>query len=109
MRDPIPKQFTGGQGFRGPKQASGQFTGNFSQQSAQGGGNNQTQGKKWPDYCWTFNKGFCKDGNKCHFVNRCSYCDSTNHGICACPRAKKVGVTIISQNQMGGATAANKS
>ena len=34
------------------------------------------------------------DGAKCRFVNQCSYCDSADHGIIACPRAKKARVTI---------------
>ena len=39
-----------------------------------------------PDYCWKFNKGKCKFGSECKFVNRCSYCDSAAHGQNTCPK-----------------------
>ena len=51
--------------------------------------------RKRPDYCWIFNKGSCKDRAKYRFINRCSYCDSAEHGIFACPKAKKAGVTCF--------------
>ena len=38
-----------------------------------------------PNYCWKFNKGKCKFGTNCKFINRCSYCDSPAHGINTCP------------------------
>ena len=53
----------------------------------------QTQGKKRPDYCWIFNKGSCKDGAKYRFINRCSYCDSAEHGVtCFADEAKLNGI-----------------
>ena len=85
MREPIPKQ-------------SGNFKQGYSNSSAanmsQGQSGGQKQFKKRPNYCWTFNKGNCKDGQKCRFINRCSYCDSPDHGIYICPKAKKAGVTL---------------
>ena len=36
------------------------------------------------DYCWSFNRGYCKLGSQCDFINRCKYCDSTSHGENAC-------------------------
>ena len=36
------------------------------------------------DYCWSFNRGFCKFGTRCDFINRCNYCDSTSHGANTC-------------------------
>ena len=39
-----------------------------------------------PDYCWKFNKGKCKFGSDCKFVNWCSYCDSPAHSQNACPK-----------------------
>ena len=84
--------------------SSNQFRQNSTQSSSAGasggGGTGSTSNankKKKPDYCWTFNKGQCKDGAKCRFVNRCSYCDAAEHGIHACPKAKKAGVTLVSQ------------
>ena len=44
----------------------------------------QNGGKSKPNYCWKFNKGKCKFGSNCKFVNRCSYCDSPAHGLNSC-------------------------
>ena len=95
MRDPLQKsQQT--QGFR--TNPTSQF-----QNSQQGAGSNGSRpnsangaphARKKPDYCWTFNKGFCKDGNKCRFINCCLYCDSPDHGIHVCAKAKKAGISI---------------
>ena len=53
-----------------------------------GGKNSNGKGGKHPNYCWSFNKGQCKDP-KCHFVNHCSYCDDAGHGLHNCPKAKE--------------------
>ena len=41
--------------------------------------------KNKSNYCWKFNRGKCKFGPNCKFVNRCSYCDSPAHGLNSCP------------------------
>ena len=42
------------------------------------------------DYCWGFNKGLkCKFGRNCRFIERCSYCDSSAHGVIDCPKLDK--------------------
>ena len=98
MHDPIPKQgqntnqYSYNKGGFGSNNTNNQNSNTFS-------GNNQGTNKRRPNYCWTFNKGNCKDGSKCKFVNRCSYCDSAEHSIFICPRAKKVGVTIAMPTQ----------
>ena len=75
MKDPIP-------------QRTGQFYSNNdgkAMPSATGGGGGGK--KKEPDYCWNWNKGIpCKYGKKCHFVERCSYCDAATHGVNQCPK-----------------------
>ena len=98
MHDPIPKQgqntnqcFYNKGGF-GSNNTNNQNSNTFS-------GNNQGTNKRRPNYCWTLNKGNCKDGSKCKFVNRYSYCDSAEHSIFICPRAKKAGVTIAMPTQ----------
>ena len=46
--------------------------------------------KSKSNYCWNFNKGVkCKYGNRCRFVERCSYCDSPGHPIVNCPKASE--------------------
>ena len=58
---------------------SGSTGGNNANNSASGG-------QRKPKYCWAFNRGNCKDGLKCKFVNRCSYCDSSEHAKNICPK-----------------------
>ena len=41
------------------------------------------------DHCWSFQRGYCKYGNKCKYDNRCSYCDSPKHGKNRCPKMDK--------------------
>ena len=41
-------------------------------------------------YCWRFNKGRCKFGASCKYINKCSYCESTVHGSSNCPRKAEV-------------------
>ena len=46
--------------------------------------------QKGDDYCWNFNRGIpCKYGKNCRFWERCSYCDSVNHGLNTCSKAEK--------------------
>ena len=88
MRDPLPKNKTG-------SNSNGTQWPSHARQNRNGNGNGQPQpstsgtsnGKKRPDYCWNFNKGV-KFGARCRFIERCSYCDSPNHGVNACPKAK---------------------
>ena len=100
MREPVTKfnqnyaVKSGGQSFHGNNSGT---SGSANNNKLMVASSNPSQ--KCPNYCWTFNKGNCKDGQKCQFVNRCSYCDSASHGIISCPRAKKAGVTIISQSK----------
>ena len=91
MRDPISKQ---------TQNYSGKLSNNFSYQGqagfqhyGQNGTSNGNPVKNKSDYCWSFNRGeTCKFGNRCHFIERCSYCDSPNHPIIHCPKAKKKGI-----------------
>ena len=73
MTDPLPRQF---------------HSQNFGNKFAAHSGVNRpgTSKKDKPDYCWKFNKGKCKFGANCKFVNKCSYCDSPDHGLNSCPR-----------------------
>ena len=50
---------------------------------------NQLATKAKTNYCWKFNKGKCKFGANCKFINRCSYCDASTHGLNACPQKKE--------------------
>ena len=89
MRDPLPN--------RGQK-----FVNNFGQSNFSGN-NSHTQsnsktGRKTlfagrrtkSDYCWNFNKGIkCKWGKNCRFIEHCSYCDSSSHGVNTCPKLEK--------------------
>ena len=62
--------------------------------------------KKKPSYCWSWNKGEkCKFGAKCHFIERCSYCDSSNHGLHECVKAKKQKGSKNSESLSSVATA----
>ena len=76
----------------------GNNSGNYSRQSGghgNGSGNTHNpprQMEKKPDYCWKFNKGKCKFGSECRFINRCSYCDSTSHGLNTCPKKGNANV-----------------
>ena len=53
-------------------------------------GNASVNKFKRPKYCWGFNKGVpCKFGKNCEYIERCSYCDSPAHRVCACPKLFK--------------------
>ena len=67
----------------GGRYQGGQPQGHTSQGPPRGA--SHTKSAK-PDYCWKFNKGKCKFGSDCRFVNRCSYYDSPAHGQNACPK-----------------------
>ena len=61
-----------------------------TQQHGKSGSSNQNGGKFKPKvkYCWAFNnKGNCSDKD-CKFISKCSYCDSSDHGLCNCVKAK---------------------
>ena len=70
----------------------GQQAKNSSHNSGNSGPNGQhgQQGKtkKKPIFCWAWNKGGC-ERKKCHFVDRCSYCDAGDHGLNRCPKKKE--------------------
>ena len=46
--------------------------------------NNQSNKKRKPKYCWAFNRGNCKEGAKCKYIDRCSVCDEAGHGKNTC-------------------------
>ena len=79
MRDPIPKS-----------NRNTQFAHYSNGQTGKSSSANQGQKRNKSDYCWNFNKGVpCKFGNKCKFVEKCKYCDSSAHGVHACPKLQK--------------------
>ena len=90
MKDPLPKG-------TGQKQSFGfnHFQGSQSSQGSSGRGsssnaNNSNNKRHKPDYCWNFNRGIpCRFGNRCRFIEMCSYCDSPAHGVNICPKAQK--------------------
>ena len=81
MRDPISRynqnsyqQNSGGNNFRS------------------GGNFNAQQKRPKNDYCWSFNKGIhCRFGKNCKYIERCSYCDATNHGVIHCKKLEAKG------------------
>ena len=87
MKDPVQKNY-----FANSLQKKPGTIGSHNFQTSNptsSSGTNQVKKSK-VHYCWPFNKekgGFCKDGPKCKFVNRCSYCDAADHGLPACPKA----------------------
>ena len=86
MKDPISRQSYNNSH---PRQSYGHNSaGKNHSQSVQ---NPQSQGKrKGTTYCRNFNGGEkCKYGSKCRFIERCSHCDSSDHGVIACPKLKK--------------------
>ena len=82
MRDPIQK-FQNQNGYQSS-------AGNYQANKASGGNNQSGHGKKSgkkTKYCWAWNKGSsCKFGERCDFINKCSYCDSAEHGLHVCPK-----------------------
>ena len=94
MRDPLPKNnhyaksFAGnGQGFARNKGFSGGSSSAAQGQGADNSNNPAIAKKKKPDFCKNFNKGLvCKYRNKCRFLERCSHCNSVEHGVINCPQ-----------------------
>ena len=86
MRDPIPRNAgRGGHGYVQKFQHTSQVS--TSGQAVNGG---NSQKRKKSDYCWNYNRGVkCKYGNKCCFIERCSFCDSPSHHLLTCPQAEK--------------------
>ena len=78
MRTPV----TGNQNFNQYKKHDS-YDSNHSNHN---NGNNGKPSSKKPKHCWAYNRGNCKDGSKCKFVHRCSYCDSGTHIKGACPK-----------------------
>ena len=78
MRDPIPG--------KSAHNRNGNYSNNF-QSTAKGAGFGNP---KKNDYCWNFNKGVkCRFGKNCKFIERCSYCNSSNHSVVSCPKLDK--------------------
>ena len=84
MREPIQRN-TATQWRNNQSHAVAHTNGQGTQNASQG---EKIKCKK-PNYCWAFNKGFCKDGAACKFVNRCSYCDAADHALPNCQKAKE--------------------
>ena len=92
MRDPIQRNNYQHRNAHGNSFGNNSFSGGHGQGSSQHKPTQNTQNKpKKPNYCWTFNKGHCKAGASCNFVDRCSYCDAADHGLNACQKAKEAG------------------
>ena len=56
-------------------------------QNSSFGKHNKSGGRK-PKYCWAHQENKCKDGAKCKWVHRCSYCDAGDHVKNNCPKRK---------------------
>ena len=88
MRDPLPRNNHNQNRWSGGIHLNhgGNITPNgFKANNA----NKNSAGRKKSYYCWNWNKGVkCKFGSSCKFIERCSYCDSPNHGIHVCPKAQ---------------------
>ena len=70
-------------GSHGGGQSSHYHQQNNNHQQQQSG---RKKGK--PDYCWNFNRGvICKYGKNCRFIERCSFCDASSHGLNTCAKA----------------------
>ena len=98
MRDPIQKMYGPHNNSQSNYQVGAQQNRNNNAtrtQTAISATTANTQGKKKPNYCWAFNKGVCKFGQKCKFVNRCSYCDQANHGIYCCLKQLKETMWVV--------------
>ena len=90
LKDPLPRnsQLRGGFSHGAMTLGGGGYvSGNTNVNNSSG--HHPRKGSK-PKYCWNFNKGeTCKFGNKCHFIERCSYCDSAAHPKISCPKLSK--------------------
>ena len=89
MRHVIQRQFSSNAGTSAQENYSRKSHGSNFPSSSTNSNNNSNSGKK-PKYCWGFNRGHCKDGPKCKYVDRCSYCDKPDHGKNTC---QKIGAT----------------
>ena len=81
MREPLQskQQFKSGVNF-----------GHSSNSIGNNGGKTANMVKKKYDYCWNFNKGMkCRFRKNCRFIERCSYCDGSSHGVVNCPKLHK--------------------
>ena len=78
MRDPLPRNNYNGHNA-GP-------SGNSSAAAVRSSNQQTKPAANKPKYCWVFNRANvkCKDGPKCKFIHRCSYCDNAGHGKHAC-------------------------
>ena len=89
---------------------NGNYRQNNNSNNGYGGGYGVSHnGSKKSDYCWKFQRnGSCPDGRECKWINRCKYCDGTNHGYNQCRKRKSFGSnnshTQHSQNNSTGTT-----
>ena len=77
MKDYIPRSNYGSSSAFQRGIDNGNYTGNSGRKARK------------PKYCWAYNRGNCKDGAKCKFVHRCSYCDANEHANHTCPKKSK--------------------
>ena len=87
MKDPIPPKTH--QNHRGSVNVGSTFVSKYAggNQFVNNSGTQVSAKKKKSTYCWYFNCGEpCKYGKKCHFTEKCSYCDSPDHTVLSCPK-----------------------
>ena len=89
MREPLQKPQGGyrnfsRQGYSNSVSSSdsGSHSNTFNKTGANGNKGRRT------DYCREFNRQVCTNKH-CRWINKCRYCDSTNHRINACPKLEK--------------------
>ena len=83
MKDPIPKSSSHSRFGAQNSTTQQQF---YKTNNINNGNGTQNKRKKQV-CCWNFNKGVpCKYGKKCRFIERCSYCDSSEHAVLSCPK-----------------------
>ena len=104
MKDPLASN-------RNNSQRTSFITGNKSGSNGNngGGGHKGPRSKKKPDYCWNFNKGLvCRYGNRCRFIERCSYCDSPSHGVINCNKLEKKEAIRLANAGKAGSSATHQ-
>ena len=84
MKDPLtPKGNPFNKGYGGSHHNGYSGGGSQGQRASATGGPPRKKGR----YCWYFNRGEkCIYGKKCRFIEKCSCCDATTHGVNTCPK-----------------------